>query len=128
MKYKVGDKVRIVKEICSDGFSVGDVVVISLVGGSCYEILKGDSTWGVSEEEIEPVGKETEKGNKMLEVGKTYVDKQGKHATCIHVGNKYARLAYTEQAPAYVWDKFTGKALGLIEDYDIQTETVFKEV
>jgi hypothetical protein len=129
MKYKVGDKVRIVCEIYGHSFCVGDIVEILEVGGNGYEAVKNGKFFYVIDEELEPVGTETEenKGSKMLEVGKTYVDvSNGKHV-CLFVNSGFAYMVNREGSIAYVWDKNTGKSLSLGSTYDIQTETVFKE-
>lgn len=130
MRYKAGDKVRIVCEIYGHGFCVGDIVEIFEVGETDYRAIKDGHSWYITGEEVEPVGSETEenKGNKMLEVGKTYVDVSNRKYVCLFVTNKYAYMVIEEGCAAYVWDKNTGKSLSLSSEYDIYTETVFKEV
>lgn len=128
MKYKVGDKVRIVGRKHGHGFNLGDIVEILYVGRYIYKANKNDSVWYIADKEVEPVGTEEEnKGSKMLEAGKTYLDVSTRKHICLFTTKKYAYMVFEEGDTSYVWDKITGKSLSLNSNYDIQTETTFKE-
>ena len=58
MKYKVGDKVRIVSCEYGHGFNLGDIVKISKVGETDYEAIKNGESWYVDDEEVEPAATE----------------------------------------------------------------------
>lgn len=129
MKYKVGDKVRIVSCEYGHGFNLGDIVKISKVGETDYEAIKNGESWYVDDEEVEPAATESEeKGSKMLEAGKTYLDVSNRKYVCLFITDKYAYMGVEEGFAAYVWNKNTGESISLNSGYDIQTETVFKEV
>ena len=70
----------------------------------------------------------------MLEAGKTYLDVSNRKYVCLFITDKYAYMAVApfggveEGFAAYVWNKNTGESISLNSGYDIQTETVFKEV
>lgn len=64
MKYKVGDKVRIVSNRCGHEFCMGDIVDITIVAGSYYNACKDGISWAITDEEVEPVGTETEEKRK----------------------------------------------------------------
>ena len=60
-KYKVGNKVRIVKRICGHAFDIGEIVEIVEVGFCDYKAKNNNDYWWVTNNEIELVNKFTTK-------------------------------------------------------------------
>ena len=56
-KFKVGDRVRIIKEETGHRFKIGEIVKINRVNGANYYAVGDNDSWYVRDEEIESVGK-----------------------------------------------------------------------
>ena len=97
MKFKIGDKVRIVGNECGHQFKIGEIVTIQDVQRSDYKATNGHDFWFVIDDELEPA--ETRK----LEVGKTYESANYGSYKCIAVNETHAWLTAYTNATAYVW-------------------------
>ena len=68
MKFKIGNKVRIIGNTASHGFNNGDVAVVTKINRDddtftylCVDTNNEDNGWWASEEDIELVGKQSDK-------------------------------------------------------------------
>lgn len=80
MKYKVGDRVRIVGNRYAHHFDIGEVVTIVSVNQEDKDYLAENSSkedWYVVETEIEPAD--------VFTIGEEYTDKNGMKWKCIHI-------------------------------------------
>jgi len=123
MKYKVGDKVRIIKKVHGHGFNIGEIVTINKVGSDDYDVSNdnNDAYW-VNDREVEGSGKTSKKvkapftNSKMLNLISLKAE-----PTFELDGNMIPR----PQGTLYSWDKdesrwvITSTNLGLtIQEYE----------
>ncbi len=116
MKYKVGDKVKVVGCYYGHCFEIGQVVTIEKVRCDSldYKVSDGNDYWYVDELEIEPYTPPHQ-----IEVGGKYTSRNGDSWECIFVRDGVAWLNHGDTT-AYRW-KLDGTpiCLGADSEYTI---------
>ena len=126
MKYKVGDKVRIVRNICAHGFDIGDIVIIeSFKGEGVYSASSFEypgEEWWVHEDDVDFFMELKLQKTPMDVVDKYYEDKVNLNP---HGGpSSYYDMPFSEWITVndqmeYLADKKWGK-------YGIHLKDIFK--
>lgn len=126
-KFKVGDRVRIVKNTACSSNMIGDVgIVVEARGEVCKVDVYGRgnfSNWScMSDLEIATP-------TRTLTPGQTYTARNGSRHVCIYVdgGNAWMLSDGGGNTPAYVWT-IDGKSISLNSEWDIVFEPVRETV